>query len=317
MKEFLWIPGNGYDEEALLRIREHFRRPSAPMGEAWFMGVEREMYDHLCGDLSQLPVDQLNEPLEEISGGTRSFGPLEEWSEWYHYLLGQTIPRSHERYVYYLLEDLITAFISQYPEGVIREPYRGFQEDALRTLGSCIMDKQCWNGREIVIGCVLWPSNNNPKGIWLWDDASGDFSASMFYCLKYLPTDLISGWLKSVFAIESPHWRAQLMVWLIGAHKMLNDEIRQPSEFDERPQKPYIGWSGSHVLAGEFTGNWSKDRAAPAPFLHEKNRVAALKAITEQISKSLYIDWLGSIAKYDYLEGELGDLPDRFANLYL
>jgi hypothetical protein len=317
MKEFLWIPGNGFDEAALNRMQKHFVRPSRPMGEAWFMGSERYMFDYLCGDLKQVPTNELIRPLEEIASGMRSFGFNEEWSVWFHYLLGQTIPRSHDRYVDYLLNSLITAFITQYPEGVKEEPYKGFYEDAMNTLGKCIMDKQYWNNQDIVIGSILWPSNNNPKKIWLWDDASGDFSASMFFCLKYLPSKMIPLWFKSALKIESPHWRAQLIVWLTGAYKILNGEIQHPSELDERPHSPVIGWTGSHLLAGEFTGDWCKGRPPASPFLPEQNRVSMLKTIEEEISEALYFQWLISIEKFDYLESELGEITTQFSKLYV
>ena len=113
------------------------------MGEAWFMGTEREMYPDLLGDLSAIAIESLEKPLGEIASGTGSFGPMKEWRSWFHYLLGQVLPRRHEAYVAYLLESLATAFMAVYPNGVHREPYKGFREDALLTLGRSIMDSEC------------------------------------------------------------------------------------------------------------------------------------------------------------------------------
>lgn len=177
------------------------------MGEAWFMGDERKMFPELCGDLKAISTQNLQEPLEEIASGTSSFGPMREWSTWYHYLLGALLPRSHELHVTYFLESLVTAFMAIYPNGVYRGPYKGFHEDALRTLGRSIMDSECWNGSDIAIGKVLRRSNDNPNQVWVWWDASGDFTASMFFCLKYLPEAEVEPWLRSVLDIPSPHWR--------------------------------------------------------------------------------------------------------------
>jgi hypothetical protein len=125
--------------------------------------------------------------LVELASGTSSFGPMKEWNNWYHYLLGALVPRSHEAFVSYLLESLLTGFMAICPNGIYREPYEGFREDVLLTLGRCMMDSMCWNGTDIAIGKVLRKSNNNPNHVWAWWDASGDFAASMFFCLKYLP----------------------------------------------------------------------------------------------------------------------------------
>ena len=125
-----------------------------------------------------------------------------------------------------------TNFMALYPNGVHREPYRGFRDDAVLTLGRCMMDGQCWNGPDIAVGTVLHPSNNNPNRVWGWWDASGDFAASMFFCLKYLPASLVETWLRSVLEITSPHWRAQVVVWMVGAH--LEAELAEiPTTFEK------------------------------------------------------------------------------------
>ena len=131
IQNFTWTPGNGCCLEALSRIRDNFRRPSQPMGEAWFMGNERHMYTELFADIDVLPAKELVRPLEAIISGTNSFGYYEEWNVWYHYLLGRLLFRCHERWVDYLLEFLVGGFITQHPDGIEPEPYSGFRLDAL------------------------------------------------------------------------------------------------------------------------------------------------------------------------------------------
>jgi hypothetical protein len=207
------------------------------MGEAWFMGAERRMFRELLGNLDKLSASELQQPLGAIASGTSSFGPQQEWSTWYHYLLGAVLPRSHESFVSYLLEDLVVGFMALYPNGVYREPHKGFRDDALMTLGRYMMDTECWNGSNIAIGRILRRSDNNPNRVWVWWDASGDFTASMFFCLKYLPESLVAPWLRSVLEITSPHWRAQVIVWMVGAHDILKGAVKWPPEFreDARP----------------------------------------------------------------------------------
>ncbi len=126
MKEFLWIPGNGHDQSALKRLRDHFPKPAALMGEAWFMSPERRMFADLLGDVDKFTAFDLQEPLIEIASGTSAFGPLPEWTEWCHYLLATLLPRSHEHFVDDLLEYLITCFMVIHPNGVQRGPIRNF-----------------------------------------------------------------------------------------------------------------------------------------------------------------------------------------------
>ncbi len=56
-----------------LGLRSHFRRPSKPMGEAWFMGDGRQMFPQLLGDLGRLSTEELQEFLAEIASGTTRF----------------------------------------------------------------------------------------------------------------------------------------------------------------------------------------------------------------------------------------------------
>jgi hypothetical protein len=316
MDRFVWEPGVGIDGNALARLRTHFERPKEPMGEAWFMGDNRRMFHELDGDLSHLSAWTLQEPLQEIASGTSSFGPLPEWHSWYNYLLSQLIPRSHESFVSSLLESLITGFVAIYPNGVQSGPYPLFLEDSLLTLGRCMMESRCWSGTDVVVGEFLHRSNNNPNRVWCWWDASGDFSASMFFCLKYLPPALIPGWLESALAIPSPHWRAQLIVWLVGSHDILTGKINWPSEFPDNAY-PSVNWEWSHCLRPELAASDSSG-ASPIPsLLGETSRSEALRVIHSHFSEDVFLEWLSSISGVSYLETELADIPSTFEGLYV
>lgn len=280
------------------------------------MGEERLMFDELLGDLGSLTAWELQKPLQEIASGTSAFGPMDEWHDWYHYLLGQLVPRGHESFVSSVLESLVTGFMAIYPNGIHTPPYKGFEGDVLNTLGRCMMDPRCWNGDEVVLGTMLRRSNNNPKKVWLWWDASGDFSASMFLCLKYLPPSLVPGWLTSVLAIRSPHWRAQVLVWLVGAHDMLRGVVRWPSEFLIEA-RPSVGWEWSHCLQPELA---TAEQAGAAPvdsFLPEPSRSAALSVAKVYFTEEVFLTWLDSIAQVPYLQAELAEIPSTFERLYV
>jgi hypothetical protein len=316
MDSFLWIPGNGLDEAALQRLQSHFPRPKEPMGEAWFMGDERRLYPELLGDLGSLPIEDIQAPLVEIASGTGSFGPSEEWDSWYHYLLARTLPRAHEASLNTLLESLITGFMAIYPNGVHSAPYKTFREDTLLTLGRCLMDKSCWTGDEIAIGKVLHRSNNNPNRVWCWWDACGDFSSSMFFCLKYLPEALVGKWMRSALAIKSSHWRAQFLVWMVGAHDMLAGKIEWPSEF-KIGARPSVGWEWSHCLKPDLAKKDASGASIVTPFLGDPVRREVLELVRLHFSEDMYLEWLNSISRVSYLYEELAEIPTIFESLYV
>jgi len=200
--------------------------------------------------------------------------------------------------------------MGQYPEGAEAEPYPGFLDDSLNTLGRCIMDRTCWSDGGIVVGEILhhgvWPSGR--RG---WRNASGDFSASMFFCLKYLTADRIDGWLNAVLAITCPHWRAQVIVWFVAAHDILTGKSGVPTTF-RKDGVPNIYWGGTEFLHVE-----RKEIDEMRNFLPEASRKQAIETVKSVTSEAKIAAWMRGIAAFDYLGTELGDLPERFVRLYL
>ncbi len=162
----------------------------------------------------------------------------------------------------------------------------------------------------------LGQSSDNPNQVWAWWDASGDFAASMFFCLKYLPAPAVEPWLRSVFDIPSPHWRAQVMVWLVGAHGILHNVIRWPSEFLLQA-RPNIGWEWAHCLGPEMAA--ADDSGAPPlpAFIPEAARATVLNVVQSYFSEDRYLEWLECISTVPYLESELAEIPSTFELLYL
>jgi hypothetical protein len=285
------------------------------MGEAWFMSPKRRMFKRLLGDLDKISVRRLQSPLSDIASGTTSFGPEEEWSTWFHYLMPRLVPRSHETFVTPLLELLITAFITQHPGGLENEPYQGFRVDVLRTLGRSLMDSACWPDGALDAQTCLNKYYVERRGVWFWDRPSGPLSASMFFCLKYLRHSEIKPWMDSALRIRAPRWRAQIFVWLIGAHGILTGAIAQPSDLSFEDY-PGVDWDWSHILSGHYLGGLDRS-GPPLEFVSESNRQAALDCVNRHFTQDVFVEWQGSVATDPSLEAEVAHTYDWFQELYV
>jgi hypothetical protein len=232
------------------------------------------------------------------------------------YLLPRAIPRSHECYVSgYLVEPTVTAFMSLYPHGMTCEPYRGFRDDVLRTLAICHMDETLWDRGHVRINKMLWRFGGFPRAQDC-RDICGDFSSLMFFALKYLTPLEIADWVPSVFRIACPHWRAQLMLWLIGAHGILSGAMKQPSEFGPTKYDHLDpGWEWSHIFKGDYFGHDRLERHVD--FLPALNLDAFNRTIRETITETMFFDWLDCFEQHAHLKDNMFELPERFADIYL
>lgn len=308
---FRWIPGNGPNEDALNRMCGAFSKPRKPMGEAWFLAPERTMYPEMLGDLELLSDEDILEPLRDTIGPT-CFGPHAEWTEWFHYLLPRLLRRDWGRTVYHPVELIISAFMAQHPDSTGKTPYSEFTNDALLTLGQYIMSPHCWPDGVLHASRCL-NKYRRVDGTFGWYGSDGLLSASIFFCLKYLPEDQVEPWFESVMAIPNPYWKAQVVVWLIGAHPLLTGAIEQPSQLPEIG--PYeIGWDASYSLAGNYTGNFETPITL-TPFLPEENREAALRVI-QSLELSEFLEEWQTDPNLAELAAETAGAPDRFMDLY-
>ncbi|NIJ19377.1 hypothetical protein FHS95_001046 [Sphingomonas naasensis] len=299
---FHWEPGQGPHAAALERMCAAFPRPREPMGEAWFMSEQRETYPELLGDLAALTDTQIVPPLVEIATGASCFGPRDEWTDWYHYLLPRLLQRPPGPYSRSLAELLITGFMAEHPDPVGRGPYPLFRVDALATLGRYVMSPHLWrNGTRFA---------SESGGL---SDCDCLLSASLFFRLKYLDAGAVEPWLESVFAIEDRYWMAQILFWLIGAHPILSGAITQPAQFPEG--WPFaVSWNWSHALRGNYSGNFDPP-VAESPFLLEENRQAALRTIA-RVDLAKFIEDVQTDPGLQHLATEMDGAAERFAELY-
>jgi hypothetical protein len=273
-----WIPGTPPSNEAIERMRSRFSRPTAPMGEAWFLGKERKMFDCLMTKrVPELSVKYLDECLYEITSGVTCFGNRDTWAEWFRYLLSDLILRAHEQqYVgnNYLLENTISAFMAIFPQGMETE-YREFQQDIIDTLSRSLMKPEFWTPHP---DFPLDPLKRLPQFLLAENDgeifvdfygftkAQPALSAALFFCLKYLAAADIPSWVDSILRIEHSQWRAGLLIWLLGFKQLLPFEPLTPAAVELA--RPEIYWQDSHCL-GEEQGDRFINSANIQTFVYE------------------------------------------------
>ena len=138
----------------------------------------------------------------------------------------------------------------------------------------------------------------------------------MFFCIKYLDETAIEPWLRSVLDIPSPHWRAQVMVWFVGAHDILTSAVRWPSEFSLEAH-PYIGWEWSHCLRWELASTDDSGASPTTHFIAEGNQATVLRVLKSHFTEDRFLEWLDSISAVSYLADEMGEIPSTFETLYV
>jgi hypothetical protein len=313
---FVWVPGQCPDREALLRLERRFVRPEHAMSDA-SMGPEPKTFVELTtGEAADLPTGYLMDCLSTLANCVVCHGRCPEWDDWFYYLLPRLVPRAADPYPgECLVEPLITATVALHPRELQPPPGRKrkhdpyFGPDVLATLGQVLMAPALWEGEEMAL-------DQAPAQCFVSSDqrgsirASGGFSASMFFCWKYLEPEQIDAWLASVFAIRSAYWRAQLLVWLLGARPMIDGDVEQPAGLEQ--SWPRVDWSWSFCLTGRYAL-----AGPPVPFIPPDNRTAFRESLRRHLSLSRLLEWMDTFAAFDSLREGLGYFPEQFAGTYL
>lgn len=302
----LWIPGRGISTDALERMRERFKQPDELMGEAWFIGGERRVFPELADrkKLFSIKPWELATILFEISSGTSSFGPMDEWNEWFKFLLPDLTLRSVEDQYFntLLAQEVATDFMAVFWDGIPDE-YPEFRTDVMRSLFQVLMDSALWNnGMPIFLDQY---ENGRDETVLGWGQGRADenVSAMMMFGLKYLEAREIAPWLRSIIAIDDIHWRGNFLVWLESAYDVLSTDYIDPSTFGDLV--PDISWDHSHVLNPDrFFEQGEK------PFLPKGNRVEFIKEIRELMTDGLLIDWAASFAADALVEQSTWNVPE-------
>jgi len=290
---YVWEPGVGASEAALLRLKELAPLLTVPPGEAWFMSPQRRMYTEFIDQPSStIPGSPLRHFLFEATTGVVAFHDMteevESWRGWFRHLLPGLIARGDERYAFhFLIEPVLTAFFRFYCQGFERE-YEGFRRDVLETLGKAIMMSSLWeeDGESICAQYQDWQTHGS-----LWPSCSGAISASLFFCLTYLEKEEIAVWVESIVAIKSAYFQAHLLAWLAGSYEILTSEM--PHFKDIEKATINIKWLHS----------WTLEKAAP--LIPVANTREFLKALRRVLTLDTLYAWLDNISRYSELSEPL------------
>ncbi len=253
---YTWKPGDGPSPQAIGRMRSHFPMPRKPMGEAWFMGKERRMYTELMEPRAVQKMDliDLSGILAEIGSGTKCFGHLPEWDEWFTYLLPDLIERADEP-LYFdttLFQSVVSDFMAVFWTD-IPEIYQGFRADVFSSLGRVVMSAIWWDlessPRPVFLDVGV-DGAGREKLFWGFDDTDPSFSAAMFFCLKYLPREDLSAWLDSVMAINNVLWQANVMIWFHTVYEFFEKGLMVPNDLNANGFERGASWDGSGTCLG-------------------------------------------------------------------
>lgn len=294
---FHWVPGMAASGDAIARMRSQFKKPRHTMGEAWFMGDKRKMYDELMSQpTSEFPCDYFQHLLYEVSSGKTSFGDElanGEWKPWFQYLLPDLILRAHEEYAFsYLLESVVITFATYFEHDPDAE-YQGFRSDAINSLGIALMSPALWQGQPHVRAADKWVPlflvddyQSRVDKLIGYRDVEDAFASAMFFCAKYLgPADMAS-WVNSIISIENSHWRASILNWLLGAQDFLAGGLATSLE----ASKPQIRWGNSFLLEG-----------CQQPLIPAENGKALREQFIKILTKDLLDDWEAQLKNEEQL----------------
>lgn len=279
----LWVPGVGPDADALERLKEHARRPSRPMGEAWFMGERRRFFTELLTDPSQWQRELIATVLTNLASGPGCFGLRREWTDWLHYLIPRLIERIDGPRWKDIYECLISAFMVRYPYERAEYPYDRFREDILATLGRIPMIASNWNDGGLVIGGLIPAVEEMVSGLSLF--CGGAFSAALFLHLKYLDEDHLPAWLASVLAIEDAVWSVKTVLWISKSRELLLKSGQQPGILESETSDG-AGWDGCWGLKGSNPSPTVDPTQIAVPFLSDTRRQRVQDAIARYLTRA-------------------------------
>jgi hypothetical protein len=141
----------------------------------------------------------------------------------------------------------------------------------------------------------------------------------MFFCLKYLSPEDVPAWTKSVFAIPCPRWRAQVLVWLVGAKAVIDGTISQPSKLDKL-QTPNVKWHWSHYIDGQNAAfdESVENQVDQIEFLPAQNRLLFGEAVSNVLDDALLKGWLESMMRFEYLFDQVNAVavPEQLRQMY-
>lgn len=249
------------------------------------MGESRRYYETLL-DPHRIRADnaELLTALEEIGSGQVCFGPMPEWTDWLHYLLSRLPALANEGRLDLVYEAAVTALMTRYPGGGAEPPYVEFFDDVLAALGVNFVRAR-------------WPSLTIAS-LPDWErriDAGGVFCAALCLVAKYAKTADLPGWWASVVAIESPCWRARLLLWMASVSPLLTNADALPSDSDAAlPHFRNAYWQGVEWM-GRDRSAADDGSTSYRPFIPRKNAECLIAGFRALLDVETLLNWLIAI----------------------
>ncbi|RYX81657.1 hypothetical protein EON83_22940 [bacterium] len=218
LEEMVWKPGVGPDSSRLRELMVRFGKPRVPLGEAWFMGETRYLYDELnAGGIDAVSDEYLGAALDELISGMMCFPEMTDWAPWYAYLMPRVL--GLERFMkrdmwgvrsvsWYsaLCEGFLALCRSSANEYVI-----SYKNDFVAVLSPWVMSGHFWNrGRNIALH-----ENQEWRTSWGQAGLKPDISLSLLLTWGNVAPSALRGWLHSVLEIEDVYWRSHFIFWLL------------------------------------------------------------------------------------------------------
>ncbi|MCI0713576.1 MAG: hypothetical protein L0154_25695 [Chloroflexi bacterium] len=279
--DFKWIPGQGINQDAIAWMKQNFKKPVAH--PQYF-----EYEDSRDSFLTMADNDPKDWDLGLADYFLRSANAFEwhdDWQKWVLFLLVGLISNPTD----YELICHTTNFFLQAQRLFSTEPYIGFREDLLYTLGTVMMAPIHWEGDDL---SDEWFKFDSLEGIYR-SDFPDLLHSQLFFVLSYLDESEIPGWVASLNDITCKYWLKELNQWLgkfqiflvyTRDHEALSHQIRSspsitfPRSLREQPftiglclEQAEIAWNGSY-----FRGESLDDYIPP------ENITAFLEAVKAQ-----------------------------------
>jgi hypothetical protein len=213
IEPMIWKPGVGPDTGLIEQLCRTFGLPKTPLGEAWFMGDNRFIYEQLSAQgLANLSAIEVEDALYSLTSGLFFFADRPEWSDWFGYL----IPRL-------LREDIgLSEGSPRYSHSTATLALMGLslrnaERSAARSEGTFatvispwIMSSRFWRGD------TFMPLRSNTVWLDSWGESGFDTTvcASLFLIWRTLRPEAFHAWVESILSIEDPYWRAHFLIWL-------------------------------------------------------------------------------------------------------
>ncbi len=175
--------------------------------------------------------------------------------------------------------------MTRYAGGSAELPYAEFFDDVLAALGVDFVRAR-------------WPSLTiAPLPGWERRiDAGGVFCAALCLFARYAETADLPVWWASVVAIESPCWRARLLLWMASVSPLLMHADALPSDSDAAlPRFRNAYWQGAEWLG---RGRAADDGTASyRPIIPRKNADCLIANFRALLDVETLLNWLVEIER--------------------